>query len=58
MSDNDFGSKKSKRRNPMAKTLFDPGEFKGAYAMKVHDARKEEYKRKKLKINEVLDEED
>lgn len=41
------------KRNMMAKHLRDTGEHKGAFALKVIDSRKGEYKRKRLRVTEV-----
>ena len=48
---------KSRKRNIIAKQLRDTGEHKGAYAMKVLDPRKQEYKRIK-RVNYYGDEEE
>ena len=37
----------------MAKVLRDPGDHKGAFALKVIDPKKQEYKRKKMKVGEA-----
>lgn len=60
MSDPDTKEKHSRkyRRNMMAKSLRDTGDHKGAFALKVVDSRKSEYKRKRLRLSEVEDEED
>lgn len=55
MADPEFKLKHSKHRNRnlMAKHLYDPNEFKGAYAMKVVDSRKQQYKRKRIRVTEI-----
>jgi hypothetical protein len=59
MSSPEYKDKHNKRiRNKYAKALFDQNELKGAFSLKVHDARKGEYKRKKIKVTEVFNEED
>ena len=45
----------NRKRNIMAKALYDPNEFKGAYAMKVH---KNDYKRTKLRVTEAWKDDD
>jgi len=47
---------KSRKRNFLAKELRDTGEHKGAYAIKIIDPRKQEYKRIK-KVNIDYDDE-
>lgn len=52
---------KRRKRNIIAKHLKDTGDHKGAFAMKIHDARKEEYKRVHIKPTQIIldgDEED
>ena len=48
----------NRKRNFMAKHLHDPNEYKGAYAMKVHDTRKTDYKRTKLRVTDVREDDD
>jgi hypothetical protein len=48
----------NRKKNIMAKHLFDPGEHRGAYAMKVQDSRKQEYKRKKMRVSEIEDDDE
>ena len=55
-TDDDFldWTKESRlRRNPFAKKLRDYGEHKGAFALKIIDSRKQEYKRIKMKKENV-----
>lgn len=47
-----------KKRNRYAAILKDQGDFKGAFALKVVDSRKQEYKRYKPRTNEVHDDQD
>lgn len=47
---------RSRKKNIMAKALRDRGDLKGAFALKVIDSRKSEYKRERIKVNEVLNE--
>lgn len=46
----------ARKRNMMAKALRDTGDHRGAFSMKIIDSRKEEYKRKKVRVTEVYDE--
>lgn len=41
------------KRNLMAKALRDQGDHKGAFKMKVIDSRKKEYKRERLRVNDL-----
>lgn len=45
------------KRNMMAKHLRDQGEHKGAFSLKVMDSRKTNYKRVKLRVTELDEEE-
>jgi hypothetical protein len=58
MSDNETKYKHSYKRNIAAKHLRDQGELKGAFSLKIIDGRKEEYKRKRMRINEIADEQE
>lgn len=42
-----------RKRNLIAKSLRDTGERKGAFALKVQNPKKGEYKREKLKVNRI-----
>ena len=55
MSDPETKYKHSTHRkhNLIAKTLRDSGEHKGAFAMKIIDSRKQEYKRQKLRVEMI-----
>jgi len=59
MSDPDLRQKRSNKftRNKYAKALRDQGDFKGAFSLKIVDSRKQEYKRSKVRINNIDDEE-
>jgi hypothetical protein len=57
MSDTDTKFKHSKKRNIMAKHLRDQGDYKGAYAIKIIDPRKEEYKRKHMRVSDIVNDE-
>jgi hypothetical protein len=46
------------KRNMMAKHLRDQGEHKGAFSLKVIDSRKEEYKRKKMRVVDIENDEE
>lgn len=41
----------SRKKNIYAKALYDPGDHKGAFKIKIKDPRKGEYKRIKLSPN-------
>ncbi len=59
MASTEFKEKHSKRlRNKYAKSLRDQGDHKGAFSLKVHDARKTEYKREKMRVTDINDEEE
>ena len=55
MSDSDTKYKHSlhRKRNMIAKALRDPNEHKGAFALKVHDSRKSEYRRIRMNVKDV-----
>lgn len=58
MSDPDTKFKHSvhRKRNIMAKALRDRGDHKGAFSLRVHDSRKQEYKRKKMRVTAINEE--
>lgn len=59
MASTEFKEKHSKRlRNKYAKSLRDQGEHKGAFSLKVIDSRKQEYKRTKMRVTDINDEEE
>ena len=61
MSDPEIREKRSwsRRKNYHAKALRDQGDHKGAFALKVHDPRKGEYKRvKKIRLDIINDEDE
>lgn len=55
MSDEEAKTRHSTRRkkNIMAKNLFDPGDHRGAFALKVVNPKKGEYKREKIRVNDL-----
>lgn len=59
MADPDTKNKHSLhyKRNMMAKHLRDQGEHKGAFSLKVIDSRKGDYKRVKLRVTDINEEE-
>lgn len=42
-----------RQKNLMAKALRDPSEHRGAFAMKVVDSRKQQYKRKRMRTTDI-----
>jgi len=58
MADTDSKFKHSRRRNLVAKHLRDQGDLKGAFSLKIIDSRKEEYKRKKMRVSEIENEDE
>lgn len=42
-----------RRKNIMAKILRDPGERKGAFALRIVNPKKKEYKREKIDIKNI-----
>lgn len=56
MADPEDREKRSRRRkrNRIAKILYDPNEYRGAFSLKVHED-KSTYKREKLRVNKVDD---
>lgn len=57
MSDEETKYKHSlhRKRNIMAKSLRDHGDHKGAFALRVIDSRKNEYKRKRMRVKDIDD---
>ena len=57
MSDEETRYKHSlnRKRNIIAKSLRDTGDRKGAFSLKVIDPRKNGYKRKKMRVQEIDD---
>lgn len=55
MSDEDTKARHSSRRkkNIMAKHLHDPGDHRGAFALKIVNPKKGTYKREKLRVTEI-----
>lgn len=47
-----------KKKNKYHQLLRDSGDFKGAFSLKVIDGRKSEYKRQKMRTNDVNEEDD
>lgn len=60
MSDPDTKYKHSLhyKRNMIAKSLRDTGDHKGAFSIKIIDSRKQEYKRRKMRVTEIMNDED
>jgi hypothetical protein len=59
MSDFEIEKRPNKyKRNKYAKALYDPGEHKGAFGLRIVDDRKGLYKRKKLRVTEVIEDEE
>lgn len=58
MSDYEVREKRSRSRkkNMMDKALRDRTDHKGAFSLKLIDPRKSEYRRRRININEVLNE--
>lgn len=48
---------KRRRRNIVAKTLRDTGDLKGAFALRVINPKKPEYKRQKINVRHITTEE-
>lgn len=55
--DNDSKFRHSKRRN-IANRFDGENDHKGSFSLKIPDSRKEDYKRIKLNVHEVYDEEE
>lgn len=47
-----------KKRNKYAAALREQGEMRGAFSLKVVDSRKQDYKRSKMKVTDIYDEEE
>jgi len=56
--DEKLKASKKRKRNMIAKSLRDNGDKKGAFALKVINPKKTEYKRKKLNPRVIGDDED
>ena len=56
--DNKIKHFKHRQKNLMKKALFDPGDHRGAFSMKVVDSRKQNYKRKKMRVTDIEQETD
>lgn len=56
--DNKIKHFKHRQKNLLEKALFDPNEHRGAFSMKVVDSRKQNYKRKKMRVTEIEQETD
>ena len=59
MSDPEIREERSRTRkkNYIAKSLRDQGDHKGAFSLKIISPKKEEYKRKKFRLDKFDDEE-
>ena len=59
MSDPEIREKRSwsRKKNYIAKALRDTGDHKGAFSLKVRDPRKGEYKRERVRLDYVDEEE-
>lgn len=55
MSDPEDRERRSRRRkrNRIAKILYDPNEYRGAFSLKVHED-KSNYKRQKLRVTDII----
>ena len=48
----------SRKKNMMMKVRHNQGELRGAFAIKAIDPRKGVYRREKVKVNEIYEDED
>lgn len=47
-----------RRKNRIAKILYDPNEYRGAFSLRVHEDKKSTYHRNKLRVRDIVEEEE